>query len=74
MPKLPVVKPKEVIKAIKKAGFTLHHIKGSHHYFFDPTKTFRVTIAYHNKDLKPKTLSGILDQAQLSIEEFNKLR
>lgn len=30
----------------------------------------RVTIPFHNKDLSPKTLKSIIDQAGLTVEEF----
>lgn len=73
MPKLPVVKPKEVIKVLQKAGFVKRRSSGSHQLFSNDAG-LRVTVAYHNKDIKPGTLSSILDQAQLSIEKFNKLR
>ena len=73
MPKLPVVKPKEVIKVIKKAGFIYKRSNGSHQLFYHLEKGLRVTIASHNKDLKPKTLLSILKQAQLSIDQFNEL-
>lgn len=74
MPKYPVAKPRETIKAIKKAGFAVDHVTGSHYVLFNEDKSLRVTIAYHNKPIKRKTLKSILEQARLSIEEFNKLR
>lgn len=33
MAKLPIVKPKEVIRALQKAGFYIHHQTGSHARF-----------------------------------------
>jgi predicted RNA binding protein YcfA (HicA-like mRNA interferase family) len=30
----------------------------------------RVTVPYHNKDLKPRTLASIIEQAGLTVEEF----
>jgi len=32
MTELPVVTPRQVIRALERAGFILHHIKGSHYY------------------------------------------
>ena len=29
-----------------------------------------VTVPYHNKDLKPRTLASIITQASLTVEEF----
>ena len=68
MPRLPSIKPKMVIRALKRHGFHVHHTTGSH-YFLKKDK-LRVSVPYHNKDLKPGTLASILAQAGLSIEEF----
>jgi predicted RNA binding protein YcfA (HicA-like mRNA interferase family) len=66
--RLPVVKPKIVIRALKRAGFVIHHTTGSH-YFLKKEKQ-RVSVPYHNKDLKPGTLRSIVAQAGLTVEEF----
>jgi predicted RNA binding protein YcfA (HicA-like mRNA interferase family) len=29
--RLPALKPKDVIRALEKAGFYVHHVTGSHH-------------------------------------------
>jgi predicted RNA binding protein YcfA (HicA-like mRNA interferase family) len=71
MAKLPAVKPKIVIRALKKDGFLVHHTTGSH-YFLKKEK-LRVSVPYHNKDLKPGTLASIISQAGLSVEEFVSL-
>jgi len=68
--KLPRVKPKKVIKTLKNAGFFVDHITGSHYILYKNEKSSPITIPYHNKDLKLGTLSSILKQAGLSIEEF----
>lgn len=73
MPKIPVVKPKEVIKALKRKGFTIDHISGSHYIMYNSDKTLRATIAYHNKPIKRKTLMSILKSAEISIDELKKL-
>lgn len=70
-PKIPAVTPRQVIAALKKAGFYVHHQKGSHitlKHLSNPAK--RVTSPYHNRDLNRKTLASILDQAGLTNEEF----
>lgn len=73
-PRLPPLKPKDVIRALKRAGFFIHHTSGSHHILKRPSKfQLRVTVAYHNKELKRKTLASIVEQAGFSEEEFLKL-
>lgn len=69
--RLPVVKPKIVIRTLKRAGFVVHHTTGRH-YFLKKEKR-RVTVPYHNRDLKPGTLKSIVLQAGLTIEEFVNL-
>lgn len=71
MPKLPVLKPREVIKILRKIGFEEERSKGSHIQFFKGE--VRVTIAIHNKDVRKGTLVNIIRQSGLSIEEFIKL-
>jgi predicted RNA binding protein YcfA (HicA-like mRNA interferase family) len=66
--KLPVLKPKMVIRALERSGFYIHRTTGSH-YILKRGKQ-RATVPYHNKDLKPRTLASIIEQAGLTVEEF----
>ena len=71
MPKLPIAKPKEVIRALERAGFVFERQKGSHRLYMKENRA--VTIAYHNKNIKPKTLHSIIKQSGLELEEFSNL-
>ena len=71
MTKLPALKPKEIIHGIEKASFVFIRQKGSHKIYIKGN--LRITIAYHNKEVKKKTLKHIIKQSGLSIEEFLKL-
>jgi predicted RNA binding protein YcfA (HicA-like mRNA interferase family) len=72
--RLPAVKPKAVIRALQRAGFFIHHTTGSHHVLKHPDKPdLRVTVPFHNKDLKRKTLASIVDQAGYTSEQFIEL-
>lgn len=69
--RLPSLKPKEVLRALQRAGFVVHHTSGSHHILKHPEKpSLRVTVAYHTRDLKRRTLESIVDQSGLTVEEF----
>jgi predicted RNA binding protein YcfA (HicA-like mRNA interferase family) len=71
---LPTLRPEKVLKALLRAGFYIHHTKGSHHFLKHPERPgLRVTIAMHKADLKRKTLASIIDQADYSVEEFLEL-
>ncbi|MGA2739448.1 MAG: type II toxin-antitoxin system HicA family toxin [Bryobacteraceae bacterium] len=66
------LKPKQVIAALLKAGFYVHHQRGSHARLLHPTRTeSRVTVPIHGKDLPPSFVrQRILKQAGLTEEEF----
>jgi len=72
--RLPVLKPKQVIKALERAGFYIHRQSGSHARLIHKTDhKLRVTVATHNKDIKPATFKSILKQANLTPDEFRQL-
>jgi predicted RNA binding protein YcfA (HicA-like mRNA interferase family) len=71
MPKMPAVKPREMIKFILALGFVLERQKGSHMIFTNINMT--VVVPFHNKELKQKTLKHIIQQSGLSVEIFVKL-
>ena len=74
MAKLPIVKPKQVIVALKRADFFIDHQTGSHARLIHQTESHRrVSVPMHNKDLKKGTLKSILRQAELSVEDLIKL-
>lgn len=66
--KLPAVKPKIVIRALERNGFIVHHTTGSHYVM--KKGNLRVTVPYHNRDLKPGTLASIIAQAGFTVKEF----
>ncbi len=59
--------PSEMEKLIKKDGWFLASVEGSHHQYKHPTKKGKVTIPFHSrpKDLKPRDVKSILKQAGL---------
>jgi predicted RNA binding protein YcfA (HicA-like mRNA interferase family) len=70
MPKLPNIKGKQLLKILKRIGYYLDHIQGSHHILrcSDGKKT---TIPIHgNKEIPKGTLLGILTDLNISKEEF----
>lgn len=69
MPKLPVVKPRDVISFLKKHGFYLKRSDGSHQRYHH-TDGRKVTVAYHNRPLKKGTLKSILRQAELTTGQL----
>lgn len=56
---------REVIKLIKKDGWYLVRIVGSHHHFKHPSKKGIVTVKHPDKDIPPDTLRSIERQSGL---------
>lgn len=75
MPKLPALKPKQILKALLRAGFYEYHQSGSHIQLrHSDKKHLRVTIPFHAKfDLPAPVVNSIIKQAELSREEFINL-
>lgn len=69
MPRLPQVKPRDLVKVIEKRGFVARKTKSGHIFFQHPNgKTTVVSI--HNKPLAKGTLSGILKQTNITLGEL----
>ena len=73
MPKLPVVKARELVRVLKKLGFFEHHRVGSHIQFKNSKKK-RITVPIHRgKDINRGTLRGIINDIGLTVDEFIKV-
>ena len=72
--RLSALRPRDVIRALQRAGFFVARTSGSHHFLKHPNYPERsVTIAVHATDLKPGTLRGIIKQAGFTVEAFLEL-
>lgn len=75
MPKLPRTNAKDTIKALERLGFAKVRQKGSHVIMKKQlsdreTSQIGCVVPLHNKTLAVGTLKNILNQANVSIEEF----
>lgn len=75
MTQLPSLKPTEVIRKLRKAGFVFdRHAKGSHEIWYNPSsKRWTVVPNHPGKDIPKGTLRAIVQQTGLTIEQFNSL-
>ena len=73
MPKLVPIKPKNLIKLLKKLGFVERDAEGSH-VFFRHTDGRTTVVPVHNRDLSRGLLRKILNDVNLSVEEYEALR
>ena len=72
MVKLSSIRPKHLVRAIKKIGFYKHNQVGSH-ATFKHADGRRVTIPLHNRELKKGLLHGILKDIGITVEEMKDL-
>ena len=70
MSRLPSLVPREVIAALKRAGFKERRQRGSHLLLYDPNGGARVIVPVHAGELPRGTLKSIIAQSGLSDDEF----
>jgi len=69
MPRLPRIGSRDCLAALQKMGFTVTRQKGSHIVL---RRGPSGCVVPNHKEIKTGTLSGILKQAGVSVEEFIK--
>ncbi|MFY9463285.1 MAG: type II toxin-antitoxin system HicA family toxin [Candidatus Sungiibacteriota bacterium] len=67
---LPIIRAKDMIHTLLKAGFRIVRSRGSHFRFEHPLTKRQVTVAFHPGDLSRRMIHSILRQAGLTAEEF----
>ena len=73
-PKIPVITAKELIRALKRAGFSKDHQRGSHLTLINVTTNKTVTIPVHTGvDIGKGLLRRIVSDAGLTVEELKTL-
>lgn len=74
MSRLPRVGGAAVVAALRRAGFEVIRVTGSHHHLRKPGRPGVVTVAVHaGEDLPPRTMHSILRQAGLSSDDLARL-
>ena len=72
--KLPQIKAKDLIRIALKLDFKFDRQSGSHAIYYRKSDKRRIVIpVHHSKDIKPKTLLGIISDMGLKKDEFRKL-
>jgi predicted RNA binding protein YcfA (HicA-like mRNA interferase family) len=72
MPRLPRLRGREVIAALRRAGFVVSRIRGSHH-FMQHSDGRRTVVPVHSGEvIGPGLLSKILKDVEMEAEEFQK--
>jgi predicted RNA binding protein YcfA (HicA-like mRNA interferase family) len=73
LPKLPVLKPRELVSLLARLGFSEIRQRGSHKQFRHPNGRV-TTVPFHaGRDISPNLLRKIIEDIRLTPEEFIKL-
>jgi predicted RNA binding protein YcfA (HicA-like mRNA interferase family) len=70
MPKLPAIKPKDLIRRLEKMGFIIDHQTGSHVVMYTESNHKRAVVPIHLKELPKGTLLAILRESGLSKDDI----
>jgi predicted RNA binding protein YcfA (HicA-like mRNA interferase family) len=73
MTRLPRLTGKEIIAALRGAGFEVVRIKGSHHFLQHPDGHVTVIPIHSGEIIGPGLMAKILLDCDLSREEFQQL-
>jgi predicted RNA binding protein YcfA (HicA-like mRNA interferase family) len=70
MSRVPVLKPREVIRALERLGFVEVRQRGAHRQFRHPDGR-GTTVPFHSgRDIAPPLLRQIIKDVRVTLEEF----
>jgi predicted RNA binding protein YcfA (HicA-like mRNA interferase family) len=72
MTTLPCVTGKELVAALRKAGFDVMRVKGSHHFRRHVDRRTTVVAVHSGETIGPGLLSKILRDCELTREELQQ--
>jgi len=70
MLRLPRLRGREVLAALRNAGFVVLRVKGSHHFLRHPDGRRTVVPIHSGEIIGPGLLNKILKDVEIEIEEF----
>lgn len=73
MSRLPRVSGKQALAALRRGGFSLDHVNGSHHVLIGPAGQRVVVPVHAGENVPTGTMQNVLRQAGLSTDEFARL-
>lgn len=72
MPRLPRLRGREVVAALRRAGFAVLRVKGSHHFMQHVDGRRTVVPVHPGETIGPGLLSKILRDAEMEPEHFQQ--
>ena len=73
MPRKPVVRGRELIRALERAGFGVVRIRGSHHVLRHPDGRLTVVPVHAGEPIGPGLLGKILADCELTSTDLRRL-
>ncbi len=73
MTRLPRLKAKDVMRALRRAGFSVERSRGSHFFLKHADGRTTVVPVHSGETIGPGLLRAILEDANMSPEEFREL-
>ena len=70
MPRLPRLRGREVILHLRRAGFEVLRIKGSHHFLQHPDGRRTVVPVHAGETIGPGLFNKILKDTELTVDDF----
>ena len=72
-PRLPGIRPQELIRALEKAGFEFVRQRGSHRALHEPIRDRLVVVPVHPRELPRWLVKKIIKDAGLTQDELRDL-
>jgi len=72
MARLPRLRGREVIAALRRADFVVLRVRGSHHFMQHPDGRRTVVPVHAGETIGPGLLNKILKDTEMEMEEFQK--
>lgn len=73
MTQLPSINGKELVAALKRAGFEVVRVKGSHHFIRHSDGRSTVVTVHTGEDIGPGLMAKILRDCEISRDQFQEL-
>jgi predicted RNA binding protein YcfA (HicA-like mRNA interferase family) len=73
MTKLPRIKAKDLLRALRRAGFEIVRVRGSHHFLRHPDGRVTTVPVHAGEIIGPGLLAAILREIEMSPEELSDL-
>ena len=70
MPRSPRLRGREVIAALRRAGFVVVRLKGSHHFLRHPDGRAKVVPVHAGETIGPGLLGKIMNDVEMELEDF----